>query len=451
MSFRNVFLIGAIIVGWSLFLSFFAVSAALAADTASVVELQVHNCNNNNICEPQFGETYGGCPLDCNASSTPAPSANINYGPAPLTAVTSSGISSAVLPQSIKVINLFDTSVLIEWQTTGESIGLLNWGKTADTEKGGVTEINYGINHQIELDYLEPATLYYFKIQSTDRKGQSSFVGPIPFLTLSPFQSPINILNFSYQLVGSSVKLTWQYSSEQPFRDLVLTRSDFNYPIDSAHGKEIYKGTGTSVTDGPLQINHDYYYAAFVENIDGNFSSGALLHLRIIPALNNRNEQVFVATSSTSILSPTSKNLFRISIEQNNEQKYFYNNLAQVEGNNSIKFIVSTESLPENFYQVILSVQDEKDFNKFNVYNLTREGSNNTFEALIPAYHKIGLYEFFISAVDANGTTLIQQKGKLQTIPPSEDSGFLNKLQFPGWSWLWILLIILLMLELIWR
>ena len=51
----------------SIFLFFiftFPVLATTSSDGVNIFVV-VHNCNDNGICEPELGENYFGCPLDC--------------------------------------------------------------------------------------------------------------------------------------------------------------------------------------------------------------------------------------------------------------------------------------------------------------------------------------------------------------------------------------------------
>ncbi len=432
MGMRKAFLLMATLPALFLFFDGSPATAAAAAVAGGVVNLEVHNCNNNNICEPQFGETYQGCPLDCNTPSTIGTISNPN----PATSPGGSFNGSAIYPGSIRVEILSDTSVIIHWQTYGYSLGTLSWGKNTDADYGAVAEINYSTHHQIELDNLEPGTKYYFKIQSTDKDGHITYVGALPFVTTSRFRSPINVINFSYKLVGNDLKLSWKYSSNQSFRDVLILRSEYFYPTDPTFGKLIYKGAGNSVTDSNLSIDQDYYYAAFVENNDGNFSSGALLYVRLIKS---GEVKVFTPTStSTNKINLDSSTLkVKINLEQDNQQIYFYNSRARVKIGIPLKVIASIENLPLNFRELIVSVQDEDDATLYHSYNLMREGDTNTFQGILPSFKKINHYSFFIGGEDNNGKTISEDKYEIQTEGTSVPKN--------NWCYLWWILLILIL------
>ncbi len=69
-----------------------------------------------------------------------------------------------------------------------------------------------------------------------------------------------------------SIFLTWNNPAEGDFAGMRLLRKTGGYPEGVADGTLVYNGTGSSVTDTPLNTTTTYYYTAFAYDAAGRYS-----------------------------------------------------------------------------------------------------------------------------------------------------------------------------------
>ncbi len=371
---------------------------AQSADAGNIVHLQVNNCNNNGICEPQFGENYLGCPLDCPGNPPPPPPP-----------VHHPSANHSLDPYNISVTVNEDLTALITWNTYDASVGYLSWGRTAETADGTIAEINFGIEHAIQLTSLQPNSQYFFKIETRSEDGRHGQSSVYSFITPSLISSPQNITDFHFQLVGQDILLLWQNPNDPNFQKTIILRSDIFYPNDPQGPGLIYEGQGTTTLDQRVKVFHDYYYTAFAEDIYGHYSSGVTLHVRLIPYTEK------LASSTSSVL-PTIIQLSDIGIEQNRHQVYFSNGIAEIEKNIPIRFFIGESALPTGTNEIILNIENEFAPGSFTSSLMRTTVNDHVYEATVPAFTSLGQYRFLISALNKKNQTIGQAGGILEVI-----------------------------------
>ena len=159
----------------------FLVNIVFAAGDGTVIHLNVQNCNNNNICESQYGENANACPLDCTATSTPPATSTSNGGGR--SSLIQHPFDSDIVPNSLRVSFDTDGSAIISWKTYGLAKDTLYWGRSADTEIGSIGEIDFKIDHYFLIYNLKPSTLYFYRIESVDRWSHHSYLNNQYFIT----------------------------------------------------------------------------------------------------------------------------------------------------------------------------------------------------------------------------------------------------------------------------
>ncbi len=80
--------------------------------------------------------------------------------------------------------NVTSSSATIEWETDTASDSRVDYGTTTAYELGYVYDASYVTHHEIDLTGLDPATIYHYKVTSTDGSGTNSS-GDRMFITLS--------------------------------------------------------------------------------------------------------------------------------------------------------------------------------------------------------------------------------------------------------------------------
>jgi hypothetical protein len=178
---------------------------AQSDQSGTIIRLNVHNCNNDGRCQAQYGENYPACPFDCTRTQTDV----IPFTETPTTSFTC--YDSDIINSTIKItFNSYGTAI-ISWQTCGESIDGLSWGRTVDTEIGIISEINFNIQHSVEIPNLEPNTLYFYSIESVDNHGHLSRLNDLYFITpniVKVFPPPTTSTSSASSLPRSPTKIS---------------------------------------------------------------------------------------------------------------------------------------------------------------------------------------------------------------------------------------------------
>lgn len=190
---------------------FFVCPGILLAGTKSInVNVGVYICDNNTLCDPDQGEDYINCPLDC-----PAPICN-NNGTCesglgedenscpsdcphvvPTTTPTTTG--SIFLPidkdppiiSDISVFSISRTNANVSWTTNELAYCQLDWGDSSEYSSGSIVEISFFTDHSTEIPGLSPGMNYYFQIFCYDRshnlgRVENEWFTTLPFPPISP-------------------------------------------------------------------------------------------------------------------------------------------------------------------------------------------------------------------------------------------------------------------------
>ncbi len=244
---------------------FLAFVAAVYAVSDSVVITQevsgVAAVCGNGACES--GESVSSCPADC-AVAVPTPGRSV----------------VDIFPPEIYDFQtrLTHNSAEISWKTSEPALSQFLWGKTIDYEQQGTSQDKFRMEYSVLLQNLDPATLYYFKIIATDRRGNAARVErsftTLPFPDFAP---PANVQNFTATPGDSQIALAWRNPPDADFKAVKILRSTLFYPQDPLDGEVVYNADGESFTDTGLINGVGYYYTAFAYDRSVNYSSGAIV------------------------------------------------------------------------------------------------------------------------------------------------------------------------------
>ncbi len=145
-----------------------------------------------------------------------------------------------------------------------------------------LTPRDEGMRHSIDLSGLTPATEYFFKVGASAPGAASSETAEISFRTLA--ESLENVSGFAAQRTVAdpqNARLTWVWPTGlrgTGAEVVIVVRTD-RYPSGIADGREVYRGTGSEMTDRPGASA--VFYAAYVRDA-GRVSSGAVAQLAAI-------------------------------------------------------------------------------------------------------------------------------------------------------------------------
>lgn len=258
-----------------LFLATFLFSSSFSLSTASMSGIDVNlnvggSCNNNGVCEAGSEDMFN-CPADCTPIVVP---------PNPSGGGTVGGLVMDNVFNNLTV-EVSYYSAIIRWQSSIPTMSNLKWGTSPDYKDGVIKNINFLLNHKVELTNLKDGTLYYFNIQAESLLGKTSSLDNQIFRTLSlpdttPPENPKNIVIYS---AFSGITLSWENPPDLDFDYIrVMRNADRSYG-SPAIGKLVYEGKGKYFTDSDVIAKNKYFYSLFSRDTTGNYSSGSFVSI----------------------------------------------------------------------------------------------------------------------------------------------------------------------------
>lgn len=256
-----------------LFLANFSISNA--ASSGINVNLKVGECNNNGICEVGQGEDFFSCPADCTPVVVPPTPGHNGSG-------TTTG-SNLVMDNVFNdlTVEVSYNSAIIKWKSVIPTISNMKWGTNPDYKDGVIKNINFLLDHKVELTNLKDGTLYYFSIQTDNLLGETTSLDNQIFRTLSLLDTtpPSNPTNVKASSDLSGITISWDNPTEEDFDYVRVMRNDDRYYGSPFIGHLVYEGSGKYFTDSNVIKNHKYFYSLFSRDKAGNYSSGSLVSI----------------------------------------------------------------------------------------------------------------------------------------------------------------------------
>ncbi len=223
-----------------LFVFFPSLSSAFTTSDAYKVEVVIQNCNNDNICEEDNGETWYGCPLDCEAPVSTSTPTSTPPAPAAQSAITGGFYGGQSLSE---VINLFKTLFGQNYYQNNFENGTVNGPQKPTTVKQN-QNTNQGT------------------IKNQDLPQETVLV-----------PSPSNV-RVSFE--NGEVILTWDYVAAEKVRFRVQ-QSTNGFPTDYLSGKLVYEGSGNYARDPKVVAGREYYYSIYAILNKGKGQSAPLV------------------------------------------------------------------------------------------------------------------------------------------------------------------------------
>ncbi len=250
------------------------------------VNLNVNGCNNNGTCEAIIGEDQNSCPADCSVVIPPS-------------TPTLSFFAGGRLIEKNFFINLstisYTDKTLISWDSDIYSSYTIKWGINQNSNylENQKKSIFFTKDHKELITNLKDGTIYFFQIKAQDSSGSSDFYSGI-FKTqdIPEKNPPQNPTNFKGEIVDSTIKLTWQNTTDKDFSYNRILKSTDGYINSPFYGKLIYEGVNNSYQDNDVLPNKTYFYTIFSRDLDGNFSSGAITKVNFIKNLIDKNDNL---------------------------------------------------------------------------------------------------------------------------------------------------------------
>jgi hypothetical protein len=173
-----------------------------------------------------------------------------------------------------QVTDVSETSALVIWTTDEEATTIVRYGLTTSYELGVLTDSDSVTDHMIPLDGLEPGTTYHVQARSVDASGNEAVSEDLVFTTLVDYP-PTNVMLTVTPGVGTN-RLVWELPPDEDVVGVrVVYRTD-RFPTDPFDGYLIFNELGEEYLHVGLTAGVEYFYAVFVYDAQGNFSSGTL-------------------------------------------------------------------------------------------------------------------------------------------------------------------------------
>lgn len=272
------------------------------------------------------------------------------------------------------------------------------WGRTASYELGYTVSDSYTKDHFILLTDLEPGTTYEYEIIGYTPSGAETVLQRSTFVTesgVSPI-SPANVGQFFAIREGNDVVLSWEIPEDESVAQVRIVRSHLGFPEYPQNGAVVYQGTENNARDtGILAEYSPVYYTAFVYDIYGNVSSGAVA---VVYAAGAEEEQpvIIIGEGATTTEEATSTivtdrltvdmkmpELSDIALSQGGLSFSFID--TQITLDTSYRFMIKVPkaTVSGNLKSIIATISDPSDPEKQYSYLLRINKDGTAYEAVI--------------------------------------------------------------------
>lgn len=322
----------------------------------------------------------------------------------------------------------------------------VRWGKTTSYELGYSVSGVYSTQHNIFLTDLEPGTKYQYEIIGYSIKGFKTPLKSGVFETGAK-DIAVSLPNVSYfQAVGrgSDVNLSWRIPSGATISHVRIVRSYIDYPRFPQDGAIVYNGTKDSVTDyGVLQKYSPVYYTAFVYDVYGNVSSGAVDKVYAVLSESNDNENNIKkpdyktepieivkpiitpeATSSveTKRLTVDMKmpKLDEIRIDQGDNTFSLSDDDIVLDSDRYFVVSIPKDKIAGNLKSIIVTIVDPTDNRKAYSYLLKINQGQTDYKATIEPFGVVGKSELAVNIYDYEAYAVATFKSPITFVEVSE-------------------------------
>lgn len=341
---------------------------------------------------------------------TPAPTATAGLES------STEGTATRVVIKEIRVdAGISTTSIFVN--TAYPSNLEIRWGRTASYELGYTVSNGYSNNHRTLLTDLEPATKYEYEIIGKTPHGSESVVHSGSFITSSNSVSvsPVNVSRFQAVGNGQDVDLSWQLPKEDSLAYVRIVRSHLGFPEHPQDGAIVYQGLGSFVKD--IDILNSYspvYYTAFVYDVFGNVSSGAVAIVYAFSAEKPResspiksSELPIIAEEATSsvnkervTVSMKMPQSSEILIRQRDQEYSLFDKDIILDSEQVFFLSIPSSAIAGNLKSIIATIIDPTDNRKAYSFLLRINKDQTAYEATVAALGVIGRSQITVEIYD---------------------------------------------------
>lgn len=248
------------------------------------------------------------------SSSKTTPSANATGAPtAPSTSSPSTPATSSPSQEksiyNVQILFLTETSAVITFDSSLAAISAVTYKSGTLAGSSGMSQ-EFNFTHEKTLQGLSPDSSYTFSIYlawsdqtsteftndtytfttlaspsvpkspkptsqnpKTQTSTQDRTLSETPPIIEEPISPPTNLT--AIPLDPRTIHLTWQNPIQNNFKQIVIVRSDVNFPQSPKDGTVVYQGSDHTFTDTQADTSKPYFYTIFAADTKGAYSIGA--------------------------------------------------------------------------------------------------------------------------------------------------------------------------------
>ncbi|TSC60750.1 MAG: hypothetical protein G01um1014107_246 [Parcubacteria group bacterium Gr01-1014_107] len=339
----------------------------------------------------------------------------------------------------------------IKVQTNLPAKLFLRFGETPDYEMGAITSADFRDIHLVTIPGLTPNTLYFFEFEvvSGGVLEDRIKITNQKFKTLDLLELPPNVSNLKAVGDQEKITLTWR-NPPIDFKNIRIIRSAKFFPRDPFDGELVYEDRGEIFVDRKVEKEVIYYYAVFVEDLEGRFSSGAITSARLLkPGEVAVPIDLFagIVELPPSQVHPLINELTLKDFDfiQDGEKADFIDDYTVlIKGDRMLKVALSYDKLPEVLKTIAFTLADPARPDRLFQFLLRVNQDKTSYEALIAPLEREDLFTLGVNILDHKNRGLKKLAGFLKSILP-----FLGGVSIPPRSFYWPLIYLLLALLLL--
>ncbi len=311
------------------------------------------------------------------------------------------------------------TSVEVTWRTTEPASSLVRWGLTSSYELGGSFSPALATVHSRTITGLVPGTRYELSLTAADSRGRESSVSGLSARTLDtvPFTVP-NASDLRATPDTERILVSWNNPVYFPFESVRLVRSDSFYPSDPTDGEIVYEGRGEVYEDVNVKAGTRYFYALFVKDDAGRFSSGVIADARIaIPGepAEEPVDQIDTRPDAPSVHPLIASLTFRDFDFIQDGRKLFTSasDSVSIDGSQNLTVVLDARKLPEVLKSIVVTLEYPGDATRTFSFLLRINEDKTAYTATIAPLGVTGRYGARIGILDYRNQSLKRITGSL--------------------------------------
>jgi hypothetical protein len=262
------------------------------------------------------------------------------------------------------------------------------------------------------------------------------------------YPSVPNVTNFSviYKEDKNEAFLSWR-NPKKDFSLVRIVRLEGGIPNNPSEGVLIFQGKGQSAKDSGVATGSLYYYAAFVKNKKGEFSSGAIASLDLRGEETEEEKEEVEETEEKeeekesenkegksdgedggrketmdpfiglplATSTPLSEASWFLRLLQPGEPIKLFNRgeTVYIKGGKTLTLEMNYKQVPKVLKTIGVTFVDTENPQDVTAVILRVSADKKVYRATVPAFKYGGVYEMYIYLIDYNNQTIVPTRGKI--------------------------------------